>query len=332
VRAKRFVGSLCGWMLVGVSASAACGGSVTNVPPADGGSDGGGSHDARSLTETTTADVVTTEASTGTDSSEAMTTQPYDGTTGKPCTTDADCKAPNGPGLARCSNSVYAPNAEYPTAVCIVPTCSPISMGGAIHYCDGPDDPSSPGVCVPVGTMGGGQCFPRCTYDTTGDAPKGCQGKDTCFAMSFVGSSAAGIGYCWGGCASDGDCPSGQKCQTDLGTCVSGVIPRTKSIGQACNQADANGGACDCLYGGTAEAGYCTSYCVVGGDATCPGGFVCGADELRVDGYSSQNPGMAGRCHVECSASDGGASDAGGCPTNSTCSDIYAAGPYCIVP
>jgi hypothetical protein len=324
-----------GLMFLAVGATASCGGSVSNIGT---GSDAGG-RDAMShpLDGGTRDGAITpetsSEASSETSTSEAMTTQPYDGTTGKACSTNADCKSPDGPGLTQCSSSVFAPDDYYPTAVCIVPTCSPVSEESSVHYCDGPDDPSSPGMCVPFGTTGAGKCLPKCTYDTTGDAPSGCQGKDTCRAANFVGIAAAGYGYCWAGCTADGDCPAGQQCQTNTGTCLAGLVPPTKSIGQACTETDDDDGACFCLYGGTSETGYCTSFCIVGDDTTCPGGYVCGADELRAGGYSTQNPGMYGRCHAQCTAVDAGTADGGSmCPTNSTCTDIYAAGPYCIVP
>src|SRR5579863_5646364 len=81
-------------------------------------------------------------------SSACSSSDSYDGTTGTACTTDADCTSPGGPGIARCSNSVLAPNDYYPTAVCILPTCSPVSNSARVHYCDGPDEPGSPGVCI----------------------------------------------------------------------------------------------------------------------------------------------------------------------------------------
>jgi hypothetical protein len=132
-----------GWMFLGLGAAAACGGSVSGI----GGPDGGG-RDAMPHTgaDANGQDVKTLpDASSDTSVGEAMSTHPYDGTTGKPCTTDADCASPGGPGLARCSSSVFAPDAYYPTAVCILPSCSPVS-DTSVHYCDGPDDPTSPGM------------------------------------------------------------------------------------------------------------------------------------------------------------------------------------------
>lgn len=248
-------------------------------------------------------------------------TKPYDGTVGKACKSDTDCASPNGPGLARCSSSVFAPQDYYPTPVCILPSCSPVSDKNAMHYCDGPDDPSSPGVCVPFGTSGS-VCLPKCTYDKNGGAPVGCQAHDACFA--YPGAPESGAGYCWAACTQDSDCGSGEKCQTDWGWCVQGVIPPTKSIGAACTASDSNAGACNCLYG-TSNTGYCSQSCVVGG-AACPTGYVCDSLEERLVGYTTPNVGMGGYCALACGA------DAGATCTNSTCTSVFASGPDCIPP
>jgi len=327
------------WVLVSVGVSVACGGSVS--PGSGGGSDAGGqgSRDGGGLDSGHQGardaggprDAHLSDNNLARDTPQpdvATSSHPYDGTTGKACTTNADCTPAGGPGIARCSNSVYAPDDYYPTAVCIVPSCSPVSDDASIHYCDGPDEPTSPGVCIPSGTAGGGTCLPKCAFDTMGDPATGCQGKDTC--RTYNNAPENGYGYCWGGCTQNSDCQNGQHCQTDRGTCLVDVVPPTKTIGEACTQVDDENYACHCLYGGASETGYCTSFCIVGGAATCPNGFVCGADESRADGYVTQNTGMYGRCHSVCSAADGGLM----CPlgTNSTCTDQWAAGPYCIVP
>ncbi|HEX3343692.1 MAG TPA: hypothetical protein VHS09_03925, partial [Polyangiaceae bacterium] len=215
----------------------------------------------------------------------------------------------------------FAPEAYYPTAVCILPSCSPVS-DAAIHYCDGTDDPSSPGICVPQQT--GGICLPKCTFDKNGGAAVGCTGKDVCAA--YTTSPGNGVGYCWGGCTQDLDCPTGQHCQTDQGLCVEGVVPPTKLFGAACTQADTSSGACNCLYGGTAQVGYCSSFCVVGGASTCPTGAVCDGLEYRQYGFTTSNPGMGGYCAVACSTGDGGAA----CPPSSSCTNVFAAGPDCV--
>jgi hypothetical protein len=246
----------------------------------------------------------------------------YDGTTGRPCATDADCTSPGGPGIARCSNSVFAPDDYYPTPVCILPTCSPVS-DRTLQYCDGPGQAGGAGVCIQSGSTG--VCYPVCYYDMNGGPPTGCQGKDTCIPYG-----PAGYGYCWGGCTKDSDCQVGQHCQTDRGVCLAEVVPPTKAIGAPCNGVSDNEvGACNCIGGGESGAGYCESFCIVGDGASCPDGFVCGANEPILT-YSVQNPGIAGRCHLKCSGADAGT----GCPagTNSTCSYEWAGGPYCTVP
>jgi hypothetical protein len=254
--------------------------------------------------------------------SDSPSSKPYDGTTGQPCTTDADCVSPGGPGLSRCSNSVFAPEDYYPTAVCIVPTCSPVT-DTVMHFCDGPDDPSSPGVCVPdSSSMTGGICLPKCNYDTIGNQPLGCQAHDTCYA--YTGAKEAGIGYCWAGCKQDGDCQDGQKCQTNEGLCVKGITPPTKAIGAACTKSDTNAGVCNCLYG-TGNTGYCSSFCTVGDPTGCPTNMVCDSLELRTYGYSIPSTGMAGYCAVPCP-------DGGACPATSVCTNVFASGPDCIAP
>jgi hypothetical protein len=312
-----------GWAVVAVTAvvgTGACGGSVTSTH-----GDGGGALDAATgadspaLSDAPSAD----SPASGFDAQGDSSGLTYDGTTGKTCASDADCKVAGGPGVARCSSTVFAPEAYFATAVCILPTCSPVSDTTA-HYCDGPDVPSSPGICMPYGTTGGGICLPKCTFDKTGDPATGCQGKDVCFADTSA--SQGGVGYCWGGCTQDGDCPTGQKCQTDQGVCVEGVVPPTKTFGQACTKADYDDGVCYCLYG-AASTGYCSSFCIVGGPPTCPAGTICDGLEYRQDGFTTSTPGLGGFCTVPCTA---GADTGATCPASTTCTDIFAAGPDCI--
>lgn len=283
---------------------AACGGAVTTAPDAS--TDGGGG-DVQSSPEAG-------------DSSPVV--QPYDGTVGKACSSDNDCHSANGPNVARCSSSVFAPQAFYPNPVCILPTCSPLSDASGLHFCDGPDDPSSPGICV-TGGASGGICLPKCNYDKSGSAPTGCQGHDVCFA--YPAAAENGVGYCWAGCTQDADCANGQKCQTDRGWCVQGVLPPTKSVGDACTESDTSAGVCNCLYGSN-KTGYCSSTCIVGG-APCPTGFVCDSLETRINGYATPNVGMGGYCAKACVA-DAGAT----CPGASVCTAVFASGPDCIPP
>jgi hypothetical protein len=245
----------------------------------------------------------------------------YDGTTGQPCATDSDCRPPGGPGVNVCSTSLFAPDTYYPTAVCILPTCAPGS-GSTLHFCDGPDDSSSPGVCVPSGA-GGDFCLPKCAYDTTGDAATGCLANDTC--LTWAAAPESGFGYCFGGCTSDSQCPAGQLCQVDQEICVTTPTTPTKALGAACTTADTASGACYCL-AGSKGTGFCTSSCTIGGPS-CAAGSTCDALLYTSDGYSKQNVGMGGYCLLTCEP-DGGPS----CPASASCADIFVAGPDCVLP
>ena len=153
----------------------------------------------------------------------------YDGTTGKACASDTDCHPPGGPGVNKCtSGGIFGSaggNDLYPTAVCLdIQNCDP-GTDGNLHFCDGPDAPTSPGVCLSTGSPGKGICLPQCSFKPDGSAVTGCQGKDSCFVAGFEAdpnnaNAAIGIGYCFGGCTADADCATGQKCQTDSGLCL----------------------------------------------------------------------------------------------------------------
>ena len=287
-----------------VVALVACGGSVSTSD--DGGVDGSTS-DSPNGSDTITSD-------------SPSPTQ-YDGTVGKTCSSDADCHSASGPNKVKCSKTVFSPEDYYPTAVCIIDSCSPVSTDSTLHFCDGPDDSSSPGICVPG--LNGGVCVPKCNYDQNGNAPTGCAGKDTCF--TYPTATETGVGYCWGGCTSDQDCSDGQHCQTDQGICVVGVTPPTKNIGDACTKADNTTEACECLYGNSND-GYCSSFCIVGQTSTCPSGYLCDSFEFRAYGYTTPSVGMAGYCTKDCSG------DAAACPASASCSNLSVSGPDCIPP
>jgi hypothetical protein len=292
----------------------ACGGATAddNIN-GDGGTDAITSGDSPSASDVATS----TDGSPGAD---AIVSSPYDGTVGKACSSDSDCHSANGPNKARCSSTVWSPEDYYPTPVCIIDTCAPIS-DTKLHFCDGPDDPSSPGICVPG--FNSSVCVPKCTYDKQGGAPSGCAGKDTCFDYPTIVET--GIGYCWGGCAQDADCQNGQHCQVDQGLCVVGVTPPTKNIGDACTKTDNDTEACYCLYGNN-DDGYCSSFCGVGQSGTCPSGFVCDPYEYRAYGYTTPNTGMAGYCTKSC------VGDAAACPASSSCTNLSVSGPDCVPP
>jgi hypothetical protein len=328
-------GTLRSIALVALVATAACGGSVTGIPGSDGGKDargdGGGSGPDHHPPFDTGAKDTTVDVPTIRETSpppDTIAIPRYDGTTGKVCTTDADCHIAGGPNVAVCSNGAFMGQDYYPTAVCILPTCSPVS-DKTVHYCDGPDGPLSPGICVPQGTGSTvGICLPKCTYDDKGDPPVGCVsgltgGNDLCF--SYTAGSTGGVGYCWGGCKVDADCQDGQKCQADEGLCMKGVSPPTKAFGAACTLSDTNAGVCNCLYG-KSDTGYCSTVCAVGDPTGCPAGATCDPIEFRSFGYSVSNTGMGGYCAVQCTA------DGGACPAPSSCTDVLTAGPDCIPP
>ena len=214
----------------------------------------------------------------------------------------------------------WSPETYYPTPVCILDSCSPVS-DTKLHFCDGPDAPSSPGICMQG--FSGSVCLPKCSYDKQGGTPTGCAGKDTCFA--YPSSAQNGVGYCWAGCTSDNDCQSGHHCQVDQGICVIGVTPPTKNIGDACTSKDNDTLACYCLYGNN-NTGYCSSFCIVGQTGTCPSGFTCDPFEYRAYGYTTPNTGMAGYCTKSC------VGDASACPSSSSCTNLSVAGPDCVPP
>jgi hypothetical protein len=269
-----------------------------------------------------------------------------DGTSGQPCHHDADCVRDGGPGVNRCSSGQPTTRAgvtvqRFAIPVCVVSagtdghSCDPAPSGdpgGAnLHFCDGPDDASAPGVCVPDSTpprSGAGTCLPKCSFALDGSPAVGCLGSAACFPLDYLPEldldltlSGTGYGYCQGFCQTDGDCSAlgaAYRCQTDLGECTEAPIPRTQPPGAACIAESA-----DCLCAaGDASAGYCTSACVIGG-ATCPEGWLCDNGEPRVvtftgpfpatldllfDGgatvptipISSQTTGTGGTCYAPC--------------------------------
>jgi hypothetical protein len=300
-----------------------------------------------------------------------------DGTTGKACTTNADCTGDGGFGINKCSNmlgtnAVGGTNVQlWPTPICLIPpaigNCDPAPasdpMGMVIHYCDGPDLPTSPGICLP-GTPAApahnqGVCLPQCNFALDGSQPMGCAGKNTCvggvgYGLDMAGNPV-GVGFCQGTCEKDADCSAlgtGWQCQVDEGFCTQKLVTRTKQLGQACAARDETTGACHCIANTKTNVGFCSSSCVVG-STPCPNGWICDTQTpatLTLSGapipITAQNAGMVGTCFPPCSAAqvDGGtgAVDAGGgeggatgdagaaCPPNSTCQAVTVVGPDCF--
>ena len=245
----------------------------------------------------------------------------YDGTSGKPCMANSDCQPPNGPGLNVCSTSVTAAPV-YPTPICRnLMTCDP-GTDGKIHYCDGPDDPSSPGVCYAVDNppqSGRGVCYPQCLIPTDGSAiaETACQGKNTCGFYGTRVDPASGktiaIGVCYGGCTTDADCPANSKCQTNASSCRQTVSAPTKNLGDPCTSADEQSRACVCL-SGPSGSGFCTVACITGSTSYgCPAGYVCDATVSPSVAGAQNDPGLAGNCYATCTG------DGGTCPGTTVC-------------
>jgi hypothetical protein len=278
-----------------------------------------------------------------------------DGTTGQPCKTDADCVGDTGPGINRCSGTQTFPYSGIrvtllPTPVCMGPligsSCDPAppnDMAGAnLHFCDGPDLPSSPGVCLPntsPAQPGMGTCYVKCTYSIDGTAPTGCIGHNTCTQLGLylgdvnTGLITTGVGFCQGTCLQDSDCSdlgAGWVCQTDVGLCTKSKITRTKTIGTACSAArDLTTGHCNCppdLVNSTTQNGYCTQACVVGAQVNpCPAGWVCDnlSNAQLPDGTTlpAENVQTAGECVPLCPGDGGSVAEAGPGPTPDAASD-----------
>jgi hypothetical protein len=297
---------------------------------------------------------VTSGASSGSSStgssSGAVGASAFDGTTGKVCKTDADCRPMNGPGINQCSVNMALTKGtvvaqEYPTPVCLKPgNCDPAPPGdpqGAMaHYCDGPDEVTSPGRCVPLTkspSAGQGACVPQCAFALDGSSPTGCAGNDTCVPFDVStdasGTVLGGRGFCQGTCEKDTDCAAlggSYVCQTDIGYCTAAKVVRTKAIGASCSTADDTSGACNCELAAETSTGtaYCTSACIVGGAVPCANGWIC--DDFQSSmlpggiTLNSENVHTSGICMPPC-ALDG----ANTCPPNSACVSVTPVGPEC---
>jgi hypothetical protein len=263
-----------------------------------------------------------------------------DGTSGKACALDADCRVAAG-GTNICSTSFSltggaASAAPYPTPVCIVPPGAADGCADpSVLYCDGSNDPGSPGVCVPDSPHA--DCLPKCTFTYDGNAAQGCRGHDACFALYdgvTDGSVLEGIGYCFSACEADADCSAdpGTRCDRESGACETSPLPPTKALGDACTAADKASGACNC-YQGPSGSGYCVQACVTGG-APCPNGWIC---DPRVESAidlgqgqvlrpSAVSPGIVGLCLAPCTVA--GTDPA--CPASSACRTETFAGPDCV--
>jgi hypothetical protein len=287
---------------------------------------------------------------------EASTlTMGTDRTTGSACVRDGDCIGDGGPGVDRCSSDYQARVSNVAVQLWASPVCIvPLAAGGncdlgtdptAIHFCDGPDDPSSPGICVAFNqsapVAGQGACLPKCTFTPDGSAATGCVGHDACSLISYVldaiNDAVEGIGACQSACRADADCTAlgvNSHCEVDIGDCTEAPVARTKNFGDPCTAADETAGACFCATG-AGTSGFCSSTCVVGaGSGGCPSGWVCDTGEPSILDFGAgaptlgpltrQTTGMLGLCVPSCTPGD-----ASVCPGTSKCVASTIAGPDC---
>jgi hypothetical protein len=224
------------------------------------------------------------------------------------------------------SNEVFTKGPLYPTPVCIQvdpPECA-ADDGTTVVSCNG-----DRGVCLRTG--GGELCLPSCSFADDGAAPVGCTGRDVCNVFGWGRNTSGaldGVGFCFGGCRADGDCPKDSACQVEDGLCFKTKTAYPKSIGTACTKSEAAGALppCNCLYGSTTSLGYCSVFCVVG-KTSCDAGFVCSAQLPTSDATGAlfhRDPvGIAGNCVKSCSTN----ADCSG--MNATCKTT-ASGKVCL--
>jgi hypothetical protein len=273
-------------------------------------------NDAGTATHRPVVEAATTAPDSSTnDSGPGAATATFDGTSGKMCTSDADCN--NGAGVNVCSN-FYSGKLEtldgvsspqfWPTPLCMVPlptvagvgNCDPGDPDVGLQFCDSadPTDPASPGICIPLTSpqMAGptnGFCLPHCTFTFDGTRQMGCPGKDTCNQLNYLldttmNNAVTGHGFCQGTCQADTDCSAlgtGWGCQTDEGVCTMGKKARTKTIGEACTNSgngatplatsDTATGACNCPFSGTDTTAFYCTQTCVIGGTACPAGYTC---------------------------------------------------------
>jgi hypothetical protein len=326
---------------------------VTAVPLVNGcSSSGGGSSASDGGTDGGGIIVVHKDAGSGSSSGgsgDDGSAQAFDGTEGKACKTDTDCRPPGGPGVNFCSSDArFSGNTLFPTSVCIVGVACDSGSDGNPHFCDGPDAFGSPGFCFATSptdpTMG--VCLPACTYKPDGSAVTGCVGKDACVGVNFLSDPSdpnvpIGVGFCEGGCDTDADCDTaGQHCQSDQGTCVK-VTTDDLPVGTACTQAAGQAPQCNCVApnaGPNAGLGYCAQFCKTGGNE-CAAGSLCDAelpislvasDDAAVAGWTAPNPGLFGFCSPKCEVDGGAQTEAGTCFANTTCLSGDLGGPDCL--
>lgn len=222
------------------------------------------------------------------------------GTTGLKCATDEECD--RGAAIQSiCTIDAFSGSSLNPTPVCIATECD-TGDGTIILRCD-----LNRGVCLSTGS--GGICFPACEFKDSGDAPTGCEGLNKCNLSGWGKSDSGatyGVGYCFGGCKGDADCPTGNQCQVEDGLCVKALVTYGKPPGTACTDADAKAPAqCNCVYSTAEKAGYCATACWFG-ETTCAPGFTCDPRLPKTairEGdvvFTAVPKGLAGYCLKDC--------------------------------
>ena len=209
----------------------ACGGSGSTGTGGAGGS-GTSSSKATSSSKTVTASVGATTGAGGATG---------EGTSGKVCTTNADCDV-SGAGTAMCTKmplygTSATPSTYFPDAICVQTAACDPGPGPNIVGCD-----ADAGICLTSSTSG--VCLPFCQFDSTGAKYTGnCPGKDACNPYGF-GKDANmlpfGVGYCFGGCLKNADCTAaGETCDVFDGLCkaTATIVAPTKIVGAACTGA-----------------------------------------------------------------------------------------------
>jgi hypothetical protein len=190
---------------------------------------------------------------------------------GDECSKPSDCA---GLSSALCLGAEGDDNSINPTPVCIG-SCEADGMP-----CDGTNGYCSEGLC-----------FPACEASTT-QVTKPCAGKNVCVLKPKGAASAVSAGYCFGGCRSDADCVSGDRCQVETGYCTKTLLP-SRISGAPCTAEE----DCPCVLP-QEKTGYCAPFCVVGDD-TCPAGFTCNIP-YTLDSFGGNPKGAAGRCLKTC--------------------------------
>jgi hypothetical protein len=221
---------------------------------------------------------------------------------------DTDCDK-TGAGTAHCTKTpLYGQQGQpastyFPDPICIQTAPCDAGNGTQVTTCD-----KDTGICLDTGTPGQGVCLPFCQFDnSTAKYTGNCPGKDACNPYGFgkdMNNMAFGVGYCFGGCLADADCPtSGEKCDVYDGLCKAAALitAPTKAVGAACT--GTTDMACNCGIAKNQTTGMCTQFCKYGDAAnTCPTGTVCDVQipTSLTTPFTAVPAGLAGICAKTC--------------------------------